>query len=509
MEPNRRVLLKAAVAGGAVALVPAGFALGGPEGGQTVSGHAGAGGHGGHAGAGEHAAAGQQAPAALGTLAESEVFAHPMPLPRVLRPVSVTARADVYAMRMREAETELVKGVRTRVRTYDGSLPGPTLRAFRDREVIIRQYNDLPVRAAVHLHGGHVPSAHDGLPMDVIEPGAYREYRYPNTQRAASLWYHDHAHHLEAENVYRGLHGTYLLGDAEESALPLPRGRYDVPLVIRDARVEADGTLTYTRPDFCPHLLVNGKERPYFEVAARRYRFRLFNVSVNRHITLRLADGSAFQQIATDGGLLEAPVERTEITLAGAERAEIVVDFSRYRVGSSLVLENTAATSTERPEVLRFDIVRTAPDLSRVPRRLSELPPVPTSGTERAFVLDLVPRPQINGLQYDPERVDVETVVGSTEIWTIRNGDAPIPPPNFHVHHSFHTHLVQFRVLDRNGVPVGPGEAGLKDTVVIAPGDTVRIAMTWGDYTGQYVYHCHQLGHSSAGQMGRIDVRNA
>lgn len=462
------------------------------------------------AGAGHHAHGAQAAAYdAAGELASVGPFALAMPVPRVLRPTSVGGRSDLYTIRMRETEAEIVRGLKTPVRTYDGGFPGPTIKAFRGRRTVVRQINDLGVNTAVHLHGGHVPSAHDGLPMDIVAPGATREYHYPNTQPAASLWYHDHAHHLEAENVYRGLHGTYLLSDPHEASLPLPDGRYDIPLVIRDARIEDDGKLTYTRPDLCPHMLVNGKERPYFQVAARKYRLRLYNVSVNRHVSLRFADGAAFQQIGTDGGLLEAPLERTEITLAGAERADVVVDFTRYPVGSSVVLENTAATSTERPEVLRFDIVRETYDPSSVPARLAELPPLPKAATERKFVLNLVPRPQINGLQYDPERVDVESVVGSHEIWTITNGDDPVPPPNFHVHHSFHTHLVQFRVLERNGRPVGPEEAGLKDTVAIAPGDTVRIAMTWGDYDGQYVYHCHQLGHSSAGQMGRIDIKKA
>ncbi|WP_431780712.1 multicopper oxidase family protein [Streptomyces chumphonensis] len=478
---NRRNLLKFAAAGGAAALFPWDrvAALGNPAAG----------------------------PAALADPAPAAPFAHAMPVPRVLRPVRRTHTADHYRMHMREADVEIVKGLTSRVRTYEGTFPGPTIRARSGREVVIRQTNDLDVPTAVHLHGGHVLSEHDGLPMDTIAPGDSRLYRYPNTQRASSLWYHDHAHHLEAENVFKGLHGQYLLTDREERRLPLPRGRYDVPLVIRDARVESDGTLKYTRPSDCPNMLVNGKERPYFRVAARKYRLRLYNACANRYFRLRLADGSEFTQIGSDGGLLAEPVRQTELTMLGGERIDVVVDFSRYPVGSSVVLENTGALPTERPEVLRFDVVREARDRSRVPDRLSELPPVPSGTVEREFVLQTFPEMTINGVTYDPNRADVVTTVGSSEVWTIRNIESAVAPPDFHVWHSFHTHLVMFRVLERNGGPVGPTDVGLKDTVTLGPGEEVKIAMTWGEYAGEYLFHCHQLGHSSGGQMGRIDVR--
>ncbi|MEV5675231.1 MULTISPECIES: multicopper oxidase family protein [unclassified Streptomyces] len=475
---NRRNLLKAAAGAGAVGLFPWGRVMASPSGNVAV----------------------------LGDAATSAPFAHAMPIPPVLRPSSSTAAADTYHLRMAESSLEVVRGLRSTVRTYGGSLPGPTIHAVRGRTAVVHQTNGLAVDTAVHLHGGHVRSQDDGLPMDTIAPGATRTYTYPNQQRAALLWYHDHAHHLEAENVHMGLHGQYRITDEHELSLPLPKGRYDVPLVIRDARVEADGTFVYTRPSDCPHLLVNGKERPYFKVAARKYRLRVLSACVNRYLSLRFADGAEFTQIGGDGGLLDAPVTRTSMTVMGGERVDIVVDFSRYPVGSTVVLENTLAGSGERTEVLRFDIDRTAEDRSSVPGRLSVLPPVPRADVEREFVLRTYPQMTINDQLYDPARVDVRTTLGSSEIWTVKNVEPPVARPDFHVWHSFHTHLVNFRVLDRNGRGPGPDDAGLKDTVTLAPGDTVRLAMTWSGYTGSYLYHCHQLGHSSGGQMGRIDI---
>ncbi|MFF1506891.1 multicopper oxidase family protein [Streptomyces sp. NPDC058326] len=440
--------------------------------------------------------------------AHSAPFAHPMPLPAVLRPARRTRTSDLYEIRMRQTRAELVKGLSTPVRTYGGTFPGPTVNAWRGREVVIRQINELDVPTAVHLHGAHVLSEHDGLPMDTIAPGGERTYHYPNEQHAASLWYHDHAHHLEAENVYRGLAGLYLIRDPREELLPLPSGTHDIPLVIRDARVEADGSLVYTRPTDCPHMLVNGKERPYTEVAARKYRLRIYNTCVNRYVRLRFADNTPFTVIGTDGGLLESPVQAEDLLMLGGERVEVVVDFSRHRPGTSVVLENTAALATERPEVLRFDVTRTAVDLSYVPRRLTWRQPLPRPTVERSFELRTFPEMTINGRLYDPNRTDVTARLGTTELWTVTNAEAPVPAgrPDFHLWHSFHTHLTYFRVVERNGKPADSRDAGLKDTVTLAPGETVKIKMTWGPYAGQYLYHCHQLGHSSGGQMGRIDV---
>ncbi|MEU9982388.1 multicopper oxidase family protein [Streptomyces sp. NPDC050856] len=476
---NRRNLLKAAAAGGGAALLPWDRVLGPAT-----------------------------AAAATAEAAPTVPFAHAMTVPRVLGPTGTTATSDLYEIRMKDAKAEIVKGLLSDVRTYGGTFPGPTIKASSGREVVVRQINQLSVNTAVHLHGGTVLSEHDGLPMDTIAPGGERTYRYPNKQQAASLWYHDHAHHLEDTNVFLGMQGLYLISDRNERGLGLPSGGYDVPLVIRDARVEEDGTLLYTRPSDCSNMLVNGKERPYFKVAARKYRLRVYNACVNRYIRLRFADGAEFTQIGTDGGLLEAPVQRTDLLMMGGERAEIVVDFARYGVGGSIVLENTGALTTERPEVLRFDVVREAADTSKVPARLSTQPPLPAPTVERDFELRTFPEMTINGRLYDPDRVDVTTRLGTTELWTVRNVEAPIAAgkPDFHLWHSFHTHLTHFRVVERNGGPVGVRDAGIKDTVALAPGESVKIAMTWGPYPGQYLFHCHQLGHSSGGQMGRIDV---
>jgi spore coat protein A, manganese oxidase len=180
---------------------------------------------------------------------------------------------------------------------------------------------------------------------------------------------------------------------------------------------------------------------------------------------------------------------------------DIVVDFSGYRVGSHVVLYDVTGP------VLRFDVTRHAPDPSRVPDTLRPLPALGTATVERdaAFRFDLSNPTQAIGLinekTYDPDRADFVVKRGTTEIWRIRNDDVEFALP-----HTFHMHLEQFRVLDRDGLPPRPEDTGLKDTVFVAPGETVRIQVTFTEYLGTYVYHCHYLWHSSAGMMAQLEI---
>ncbi|MGW5680175.1 multicopper oxidase domain-containing protein, partial [Streptomyces sp. NPDC003860] len=149
-------------------------------------------------------ASGQNAPLSI------VPFSKAMPLIPVAQPVSTTGGIDRYESNVVSATKEIVPGLQTQLLTYDGHFPGPTIIARENRPVVIRQRNGLNVVVARHLHGASVEPYSDGGPMDTIAPGAERVYTYPNQQPHASLWYHDHAHHLESENVYRGLQGSYL-----------------------------------------------------------------------------------------------------------------------------------------------------------------------------------------------------------------------------------------------------------------------------------------------------------
>jgi FtsP/CotA-like multicopper oxidase with cupredoxin domain len=155
---------------------------------------------------------------------------------------------------------------------------------------------------------------------------------------------------------------------------------------------------------------------------------------------------------------------------------------------------------------MRFDVTREAADLSRVPGTLRPLPAFPPATADRVFAMkfDLTgPEPigLVNGKTFDPDRVDVQVKRGSTEIWELRNDDVELGIP-----HTFHVHFEQFRVLDRGGKPPSLDDAGRKDTVFLAPGEPVRIQVTFTDYLGKYLYHCHYLEHSVHGMMGQVEI---
>ncbi|MER5889408.1 multicopper oxidase domain-containing protein [Streptomyces sp. NPDC001941] len=455
-------------------------------------------------------ASGAQAGTGDRSALDIERFAVPLPPLQVLAPTSTSGGTDTYTMTMRRVRKEVIPGFQTDVLTYNGSFPGPTIRARSGRPVVIKHRNALENPTSVHLHGASVPPNQDGAPMDTFGPGESRTYTYANKQPHASLWYHDHAHHNEAEHVYRGLSGSYLLSDDHELALPLPAGQYEIPIALRDAHFDEAGQLVYVMDDALGRttLLANGRPYPYLEVAARKYRFRFLNSSNMRFFRLRLADGGELVQIGSDGGLLPRPFRTDAVWLSPAERADVVIDFSRYPVGTKIVLENTLGPGTpdQVGQVLRFDVVRKAADLSTVPSVLRSLPSLPKASVTRSMELKMndetgAPGAQglINGKVYDHDRIDTSVRYGASEIWTVTN-------PNTIVPHNFHMHLVQFRVLERNGKQPDGSEAGLKDTVRLLPGETVKVQATFDTYKGVYVYHCHLLDHSAMGMMAQFKV---
>lgn len=459
-------------------------------------------------------------------------FQRALPLPADLTPSNTDATTDYYDMTLKQAEAEIVPGLRTVVWGYNGQYPGPTIRAKRGRRVVLRQTNNLAVPISTHFHGGHVPAGMDGHPLAVVRPGATFEYVYPNEQLAATLWYHDHAMGTTASSVYMGLAGFYLLEDETENKLGLPTGGYDVPLVIQDRSFAADGAMIYPAAEMMASMqgflgdtvLVNGAVQPYFEVAARKYRFRVLNGSNARHYALALSDGQPFVVIASDGGLLPAPVTIPSLSIAPGERYELIVDFARYPVGTRLVLRDAMGSATTA-DVLRFDVTRQEPDDSVVPATLRPQERLPQAGATvtREFTLNMTMMASsgggmagmaghsssatatttampwvFNNLPFDARRIDAKPRLGDTEIWTFKN-------PSM-MGHPIHLHDVMFQVLDRNGQPPLPQETGWKDTVHVNVNETVRVITKFTDHKGVYVFHCHVLEHEENSMMGQFEV---
>ncbi|WP_206434733.1 multicopper oxidase family protein [Streptomyces sp. ADI91-18] len=419
--------------------------------------------------------------------------------------MSTRGDADVYELPMKPAKTEIFPGHPASVLTFGGQFIGPTIRAKAGRTVKVKYINQLDRAATVHLHGGHVPPGSDGYPMDLIDPGKSRLFEYPNRQLGSTLWYHDHTCSKEAEHVYRGLAGFYLIEGPDERELGLPNGAYDVPIMIRDGRFDENGAMIFEPSPMPTMLHANGRIQPYFQVDARKYRFRILNATLHRIIELDLG-GQEMVQIASDGGLLPAPLSRTKVMVVPGERVEIVVDFSQQSVGSKLVLTDVYSGASE--PILRFDVTRQSKDASTVPAQLRALPALPEATNVRDMKLSFSPSGEefaINDKTFDPNRIDTQIKEGTTEIWRITNAD-PAETPFGPVNHTFHMHLVPFRVLDRDGKPPLPGENGLKDTVLVRPGETVRVQATFSGYRGRYMYHCHLQEHSDIGMMAQMEI---
>lgn len=436
-------------------------------------------------------------------------FSTRLRVPRVLSPRARWSTKDYYEMDIVASTAEILPGFQTPVLTFNGQFPGPTIRARRGRATAVKITNRINTPTSIHLHGADVAAESDGHPTDEIAPGASKIYHYPNIQPAATLWYHDHVHHLESEHVYRGLHGLYLIDDDETDALALPSGAYDLPLQIRDAHLGPAGELLYTWNDFVSRtsVLVNGKYQPTCRVRGTQYRIRLANVSNTRPLKLRLSDASEMAQIASDGGLLTSPVTRTEVELWPAERAEVIVDFAPYQPGTKLMLENIFAGPTDPGrQIMQFEVTQPAAPTWTAPLQLRSHPDLGTPVVTRN--IDFVWSEadggfySIDGQGYDPHRINFQVRRGSTELWQVNNSDAVRNFP-----HTMHVHLVQFRVLDRNGVPVGEWEAYPKDTVRIPAGQNVRMLVKFDTpYTGVYPFHCHFLDHAAHSMMAQLEV---
>jgi spore coat protein A len=432
-----------------------------------------------------------------------EPFRRDLPLIPELGPVRRTRTTDFYDVSIREGFADVLPGYQTPVYGYEGIYPGPTIRARKGRRVVVNQHNRLAFDSNVHLHGGYVPAAHDGHPMDVIASGSSFRYEYPNDQDAATLWYHDHAHGRTSRTLYYGLLAFYVLEDDLERELDLPAGDYDVPIVIADHAFNRDGSFRYLenvdvgfRGDT---LVVNGAVSPRMRVERRRYRFRFLNASNGRTYTLRLGGGRRMVQIAGDGGLLERPVTRTRVPLHPAERADLVIDFADYSPGTELVLHNADGEGGTVP-VMRFDVARGGRDDFRVPRRLRPREPLPRSNASRRWELALGSAAwEINGRVFDPARVDVRPRLGSTERWTFVNRSNRV--------HPMHIHGFLFRILSRSSSRVSAADRlGWKDTIGVLPNETATVLAWFAPYAGMYVFHCHALEHADKAMMLQLEV---
>ena len=455
----------------------------------------------------------------------------------------------------------------TKIWGYNGLYPGPTIEAYKNIPTYVLWENQLPnnhflpydrtlhgtvddpeVKTVVHLHGAKVESNSDGHPeawftrdFKIVGPEFKNKiYKYENYQSGTTLWYHDHAMGQTRLNVYAGLAGFYILRDELEERLNIPKGEYEIPIMIQDKSFTEDGQLFY--PDTPPFpvdvfpsivpgffgntIVVNGKVWPFLNVEPRKYRFRILNGSNRREYILRLSNGESFTQIGTDGGLIESPVSLSTFKLMPAERIDLIIDFSKYK-GENIVLMNDDTSSPDpgTEMIMRFNVTEElkCEDNSVIPEmlRMSHGPNIDSVSQERnvsfGAMTDNYGRPMlhIDGKTWsDPatEKVGFDSV----EIWNLIN---PMP-----IAHPVHIHLVQFKILWRRTFdvefyndtgnivftgeeePPKDYERGFKDTIDSEPGKVTCIIMQFKGYAGDYVWHCHFLEHEDHEMMRPLKV---
>jgi len=496
-------------------------------------------------------------PAQANTLNASTLppFVDPLPIPPVakssgLRPLPSSPKTNVpyYRLAAQAIDVKIHRDLKpARMWGFGGSAPGPTLEMRSGEEILVEWANELPqqhflpidyrfhgaegtpqVRIVTHLHGGRVPPESDGYPEDWYVPSKSLTYRYPIQQEAAMLWYHDHAMGINRLNIYAGLFGAAIVRDKAEDALNLPAGKYEVPLMIFDRLLTPEGQLYYPISDkprapwvpelFGDAILVNGKLFPYLEVEPRKYRFRVLNASNARFYHLSFANGLEFHQIGTDQGLLPAPLKLKKVSLAPAERVDLIVDFGDSR-GEQIVLKDTSYN------VMQFRVsAGKVNDSSSLPSQLVSVPKLAESEAVKTRLLTLDEYTSFAGetvllllnASYWHDAITEKPTQNSTEIWSFIN-----PTDDTH---PIHLHAVRFQILDRQHYeptayqlkkefrflgprqPPEPYETGWKDTAGAHSKMVTRIIVPFNSYPGKYVWHCHILEHEDNEMMRPYEI---
>lgn len=428
-----------------------------------------------------------------------------LPVPALLEDQNPNEGISEFEISVQEGETEFIPGQTTPTLGYNGSYLGPVIRVSRGDEVRMHVRNELSDETSVHWHGLEVEGTADGGPHQVIPENGTWEPVFSIDQPAATLWFHPHVIGTTAIQVYYGLAGLLIVEDENTKSLNLPDeyGVNDIPLIIQDRSFSDDGSFLYydnmMDGAYGDHIMVNGAITPYLDVDQVKMRFRIVNGANARNFDLRLSDRSAFLQIASDGGLLESPLERDALFITPGERAEIIVDFSKYKNGDVLEL------MSDGERVMSFRVGDEAEDFTEIPEKLAEIErmdPDLVTGFKSIELDGMGHMVTLNGRQFDMDRIDDDVPEGELEIWEIRtNRSMMMGSPG----HPFHIHGTQFQVLSRDGEEPYLNEKGWKDTIFVHVGETVRIIVRFR-FKGLFMYHCHILEHEEAGMMGQLEV---
>ena len=457
-----------------------------------------------------------------------------------LRTPPVVTKSHIHIPIKRAKVRIFPTGPKTKMWTFGGTYPGPTIERPSGHDTKITFTNRLPKRVGsttIHFHGDHHTWQNDGQPdRFLIKHGKSRTYDLPLTDHGkpetqATDFYHDHRMNFTARNNWHGLQGFFLVHSKKEASLRLPTGKYDVPLMVADRKFTADNQLTnpfkgrmgvmnggITGPAAPPddgtvgnRILVNGEFAPHLDVDQHRYRLRLLNTSDFTSYDFALSDGRPFIQIGTGSDLLPHPVVRQDILLGPAQRADVIVDFSG-ELHKRVVLQSIPRTSpppsgvgTPTAALMQFRVTDKASDHTKIHTDLATTPSIKAPHkVSFTWTFGLAGDTStgtywtINGKPFNPHRVEVEVPLGATRTWRLTNLSS--------VTHYIHLHEEQWHTISRDGNKPPPWERGLVDVWRLDPGESVVVSAKFTDYTGVFMLHCHMLDHEDDGMMAQFAV---
>jgi len=451
----------------------------------------------------------------------------------------------------------LLKGPADTLQTLPGSYLGPVIRLRRGQHVRVRFANNLGEDSIVHWHGLDVPESADGHPRLAISHGHEYVYEFEVTNRAGTYWYHPHPHMRTGAQVYQGLAGLLLVRDDEEDTLALPSGGAELLCVLQDRRFDARNQLVFHSGGMMEmmngflgdRVLVNGLPPLTTEVDSAWHRVRVVNASNARIYKLAWSRDVQMAVIGGDGGLLEKPLDQRALTLAPGQRADMLIDLTSLATGIEVHLESRAFAEADASAgammgmmgggmrgmrggggmmgglsnvpngaPLRVMTLRTRAKkgpVFRVPERLSSFDAswsLSVDAPIRRVPLTFQRMEwSLGGRTFDMGGVSPEETVpaGSTHLWEFVNQPNPM---GMEAAHPIHIHGRQFRVIDRTGgrptntLRAGIVDGGWRDTVLVLPGETVRVQVTFTYHPGLYLYHCHILEHEDMGMMRNFRV---
>jgi blue copper oxidase len=445
-----------------------------------------------------------------------------------------TLSGPVFNLEMKDTFKQFRTGQQTITGGINSDFWGPTLIFNQGDSVFLHVTNNLNDSTTLHWHGMHLPAVMDGGPHQIIPPGTVWRPYWQVKNNAGLYWFHPHLHEMTMEQIISGLGGLIIVRDPVESALSLPRtyGIDDIPLVITDRTFTSSNQ--FNIEPFGDTVLTNGTLNARQDIPAQVVRLRILNGAIERTYNLGFSDNRSFSVIATDGGLLDAPVSVNRYMLSPGERVEILVNCT----GQSGTNLNLKAFNSVLPQsipggenfpngpfanalgrrdfnILNLNIVaQTSNAISAIPSVLTTnvFPNEANAALTRTITISDsagVTNPVILGPSafvlghklFDINYINHTIIKDNIEIWQLQSNSV--------LAHPFHIHDVEFKILTRNGVAPSAEEAGWKDVVLVKSNETVRFIARFDDFadaTHPFMYHCHIALHEDEGMMGQFVV---